>query len=101
MLGYEIESYQGYLISCLSSFAGLARLGELWGAYKSLSKARLSLLVVSTAAAGYVAGSPEQVDWAGMGWTCIGTMAASSSASALNQVCNVQAQAFIAGQHQL
>ncbi|EFN55266.1 hypothetical protein CHLNCDRAFT_23545 [Chlorella variabilis] len=54
--------------------------------YKQLSKMRLSLLVVSTAAAGYAAGSKERIDWAGLGWTCLGTMMASSSANALNQV---------------
>lgn len=54
--------------------------------YKQLSKMRLSLLVVSTAAAGYAAGSKESIDWAGMGWTTLGTMMASSSANALNQV---------------
>jgi protoheme IX farnesyltransferase len=54
--------------------------------YKQLSKMRLSMLVVSTAAAGYTAGSRERIDWGGMGWTCLGTMLASSSANALNQV---------------
>jgi heme O synthase-like polyprenyltransferase len=54
--------------------------------YKQLSKMRLSMLVVSTAAAGYAAGSRERIDWGGMGWTCLGTMLASCSANALNQV---------------
>ena len=53
--------------------------------YKQLSKARLSALVVATAAAGYAAGSREAIDWRGMGWTALGTMLASSSANALNQ----------------
>lgn len=53
--------------------------------YKQLSKARLSALVVATAAAGYAAGSREAIDWGGMGWTALGTMLASSSANALNQ----------------
>lgn len=57
--------------------------------YKQLSKARLSGLVVATAAAGYVAASTESVDWRGFGWTCLGTMLASSSANALNQVYEV------------
>eukprot|EP00889_Picochlorum_renovo_P001427 jgi/Picre1/28457/NNA_003861.t1 len=57
--------------------------------YKQLSKARLSGLVVATAAAGYVAASTESVNWRGFGWTCLGTMLASSSANALNQVYEV------------
>jgi 4-hydroxybenzoate polyprenyltransferase len=42
--------------------------------------------VVATSAAGYAAGSREAVDWGGMAWTCLGTLLASSSANALNQV---------------
>lgn len=42
--------------------------------------------MVSTAAAGFVAGSPEQVDWAGLVWTSLGTMGAASAANTLNQV---------------
>lgn len=57
--------------------------------YKQLSKARLSALVVSTAAAGYAAGSQESIDWAGMGWTALGTAMAASSANALNQLYEV------------
>lgn len=66
--------------------SGLRRLKLMLQNYKQLSKMRLSLLVVSTAAAGYAAGSKERIDWAGLGWTCLGTMMASSSANALNQV---------------
>ena len=58
--------------------------------YKQLAKFRLSLLVVSTGAAGYVAGSGERVDWAGCGWLCAGTMALSSCANAVNQVLEVK-----------
>jgi protoheme IX farnesyltransferase len=67
----------------------LRRLRALLRDYKQLSKARLSALVVSTAAAGYAAGSQEAIDWAGMGWTVAGTALAASSANALNQIYEV------------
>lgn len=54
--------------------------------YKQLSKARLSALVVATASAGFVAGSGEQIDWAGLAWTSLGTFGAAACANALNQV---------------
>lgn len=66
--------------------SGLRRLKLVYQNYKQLSKMRLSLLVVATSAAGYAAGSSERIDWAGLGWTSLGTMLASSSANALNQV---------------
>ena len=72
-----------------AALPSLARIRELAGLYKQLSKAKLSLLVVSTAAAGFVAGSGETVDWSKLCWTSIGTMAAASSANALNQVYEV------------
>ncbi|PRW44545.1 Protoheme IX mitochondrial [Chlorella sorokiniana] len=65
---------------------GLRKLRLMMQNYKQLSKMRLSLLVVATSAAGYAAGSGDRIDWAGMGWTSLGTMLASSSANALNQV---------------
>ena len=67
----------------------LARIRELAQLYKQLSKAKLSLLVVSTAAAGFVAGSGETVDWTKLWWTSVGTMASASSANALNQIYEV------------
>ena len=57
--------------------------------YKQLSKFRLSTLVVATAAAGFVAGSEEWIDWPKLGWTSVGTFLAASSANALNQVYEV------------
>lgn len=65
------------------------RLRQLVRDYKQLSKFRLSGLVVATAAAGYVAGSKERIDWAGLGWTSLGTLLASASANALNQIYEV------------
>lgn len=49
---------------------------SLFRAYFLLSKARLSLLVASTATAGYALGSGSSVDWAQMGWTTLGTFLA-------------------------
>ena len=66
--------------------SGLRSLKMMLHNYKQLSKFRLSMLVVATSAAGYAAGSPERIDWAGMGWTSLGTLMASSAANALNQV---------------
>ncbi|CAL8460686.1 g217 [Coccomyxa elongata] len=57
--------------------------------YKQLSKHRLSALVVSTAAAGYIAGSGEKVDWGGLAWTCAGTFGCAAAANTLNQVYEV------------
>ena len=53
---------------------------------RDLSKFRLSAFVVSTAAAGFVLGSPTSVDAGKLAATCAGTMLCSASANALNQV---------------
>lgn len=66
-----------------------ARVRELAQLYKQLSKAKLSALVVSTTAAGFVAGSGETIDWTKLWWTYVGTTAAASSANALNQIYEV------------
>ncbi|GAQ88088.1 Heme A farnesyltransferase [Klebsormidium nitens] len=61
-----------------------------WGrCYYELSKARLSALVVATAAGGYIMGSGEVIDWAGLGWTSLGTYMAAASANAFNQVIEI------------
>ena len=69
--------------------SAMRRLRQAVRNYKQLSKFRLSALVVATAAAGYGAGSKEKIDWAGLGWTSLGTFLASSSANALNQIYEV------------
>ncbi|DBA92124.1 hypothetical protein WJX77_010961 [Trebouxia sp. C0004] len=66
-----------------------ARLRELAQLYKQLSKAKLSALVVSTTAAGFVAGSGDHIEWTKLWWTYVGTTAAASSANALNQIYEV------------
>ncbi|XP_068652879.1 protoheme IX farnesyltransferase, mitochondrial [Aristolochia californica] len=57
--------------------------------YWELSKARLSMLVVATSGAGFVLGSGGVVDFAGLCWTCTGTMMVAAAASSLNQVFEV------------
>jgi protoheme IX farnesyltransferase len=46
-----------------------------------------SALVVATSGAGYVLGSGNMVDIAGLCCTCAGTMMVAASANTLNQVC--------------
>ena len=58
--------------------------------FKQLSKARLSALVVLSAAAGFVAGSGEVVEWSKLGWTSFGTFACAASANSLNQIYEVE-----------
>lgn len=58
--------------------------------YWELSKARLSMLVVATSGTGYVLGSGQVIDFAGLCWTCVGTMMVAASANSLNQVFEVK-----------
>ncbi|GJN18724.1 hypothetical protein PR202_gb05917 [Eleusine coracana subsp. coracana] len=58
--------------------------------YWELSKARLSALVVATSGAGYVLGSGNIVDIAGLCFTCTGTMMVAASANTLNQVFEIK-----------
>lgn len=62
------------------------RSSSVWADLKALSKLRLSLLVTSTASAGYVLGSPGSVDLPGLGWLSLGTLGAAACANALNQL---------------
>ncbi|KAL2622146.1 hypothetical protein R1flu_002351 [Riccia fluitans] len=57
--------------------------------YFDLSKARLSSFVVLSAAVGYWVGSEEIVDWAGLGWTSVGTMLCAASANSFNQLLEI------------
>lgn len=58
--------------------------------YLELSKARLSMLVVATSGTGYVLGSGQIIDLAGLCWTCAGTMMVAASANSLNQAFEVK-----------
>jgi len=40
--------------------------------------------------AGFVAGSGDDIDWAGMGWTSLGTFMCSASANTLNQIIEIK-----------
>ena len=64
--------------------------------YHDLSKFKLSAFVVSTAAAGYVLGSGEKVDWEQLGWTSLGTMLCSSAANTFNQVFEIRNDSVMA-----
>jgi len=44
------------------------------------------MLVVATSGTGFVLGSGSAIDFAGLCWTCAGTMMVAASASSLNQV---------------
>jgi protoheme IX farnesyltransferase len=61
----------------------------------ALIKARLSLLVLATAAAGFVLAEPAAVDWPRFGWTMLGTFLAAGSAAALNQAIEVRRDALM------
>lgn len=50
-----------------------------------------SMLVVTTAGAGYVMGSGLAIDYYGLSWTCLGTFCVAAAANTINQV-------FAAGQ---
>ena len=62
------------------------RVTDLPRLYATLTKARLSTLVVITTGVGFVMASGDQIDWIKLLWTVIGTMACALSANALNQV---------------
>lgn len=55
-----------------------------------LSKGRLSIIVMATAAAGFAAGSAQQIDVSKLAWTCVGTFACSAAANTLNQIYEVR-----------
>lgn len=64
--------------------------------WSELSKARLSALVLLTAAAGYaVAPGPGEGWWTRLLWTCVGTALAAASAAMLNQVAEARRDALM------
>ncbi|MCH2132538.1 MAG: heme o synthase [Phycisphaerales bacterium] len=62
------------------------RLADLPRLYATLTKARLSTLVVVTTAVGFLMSSGPVIEWWRLLWTVLGTMACALSANALNQV---------------
>jgi protoheme IX farnesyltransferase len=63
--------------------------------YLELSKARLSAMVVLTAATGYAVAPAGAVDWARLVWTALGTGLAAACAAALNQVLEIGPDALM------
>ena len=55
------------------------------GLYADLAKAKLSALVVTTTAGGYMIASPSSIHWTRLLWTVLGTFAAAGCANALNE----------------
>jgi protoheme IX farnesyltransferase len=67
-----------------------ARPRTLVGVYAELGKARLSMMVVITAAVGFVLASGAAVDWLGLLATSAGTLLAALGANAWNQCVEVE-----------
>lgn len=97
---------------CVSSFSSSASVqapvaapalrtakGRSWkvmmGDFNKLAKGKLSLIVMTTSAAGFVLGSGESVDWAKFGWTCVGTWACSAAANTCNQIYEIRTDSFM------
>ena len=67
----------------------------LMGDFNKLAKGKLSLIVMTTSAAGFVLGSGQSVDWAKFGWTCVGTWACSAAANTCNQIYEIRNDSFM------
>lgn len=67
-----------------------ARPRTLLGVYAELGKARLSMMVVITAAVGFVLASGAAIDWLGLLATSVGTLLAALGANAWNQCVEVE-----------
>lgn len=63
--------------------------------YNKLAKTKLSLLVVATTAAGYVAASGDSVDVRQLTTTCLGTFGCSAAANTLNQIYEIKTDALM------
>ena len=61
--------------------------------WSRLAKARLSALVLVTAAVGFLVAPAPSVDWARLGWACLGTGLAATSAAMLNQLAEIRRDA--------
>ena len=61
--------------------------------WSRLAKARLSALVLVTAAVGFLVAPAPAVDWVRLGWACLGTGLAATSAAMLNQLAEVRRDA--------
>ena len=61
--------------------------------WSRLAKARLSALVLLTAAVGFLVAPAPAVDWVRLGWACLGTGLAATSAAMLNQLAEIRRDA--------
>ena len=75
--------------------AAIAPQGNFAADWSTLIKARLSLLVLSTTAAGFVIAEPNAINWPRFNWTLLGTFLAAASAAALNQSIEVRRDALM------
>jgi protoheme IX farnesyltransferase len=75
--------------------AAIAPPGNFAADWSTLIKARLSLLVLSTTAAGFVIAEPNAINWSRFNWTLLGTFLAAASAAALNQSIEVRRDALM------
>ena len=73
----------------------IAPQGNFASDWSTLIKARLSLLVLATTAAGFVIAEPNAINWPRFAWTLLGTFLAAASASALNQSIEVRRDALM------
>ncbi|MEP0814696.1 MAG: protoheme IX farnesyltransferase [bacterium] len=69
----------------MTDTATFARRTPLAGLVLELAKARLTLLVALTAAAGFALAQGAVIDWPGLLWCTLGTALAAGGANALNQ----------------
>ncbi len=69
--------------------------GNFASDWTALIKARLSLLVLATTAAGFVIAEPNAINWTRFYWTLLGTFLAAASAAALNQCIEVRRDALM------
>lgn len=60
-----------------------------------LSKGKLSIIVMTTAAGGFVLGSGDTVDFVKLSWTCVGTLACSAAANTCNQVYEIHSDSLM------
>lgn len=72
---------------------GLSALSLRYRLYKQLAKHRLSLLVVITAAVGYLVAASGSIQWWNLLWLTIGTYLAAASANTFNQCLEVERDA--------
>ncbi|TYI66441.1 hypothetical protein E1A91_D09G224100v1 [Gossypium mustelinum] len=88
-LGFLANKSDAYLPLSLKARDAVQLARHYGRCYWELSKARLSMLVVATSGTGYVLGSGNAVDLAGLCYTCAGTMMVAASANSLNQVFEI------------